>query len=191
VVHEDVIAVDDPRLADVQVLLATHLAHMRSQSPPENVFALDARGLLDPAVTFFSYRRRGELLAIGALKHLSDDHAEVKSMHTAEAARGAGIGRAMLLHLIDTAADRGYRLLSLETGTMPGFAAARALYSSAGFAETDAFAGYPKTPHSVFMSLALRERRRREQRRRGHRRRRGLAHLGALLEPAEERGQQQ
>jgi putative acetyltransferase len=76
-------------------------------------------------------------------------------MHTAEAARGAGIGRAMLIHLIDVAADRGYRLLSLETGTMPGFAPARALYTSAGFTPCAAFADYPHTPHSVFMSLAL------------------------------------
>lgn len=155
-VHEDVIAVEDPRTADVQDLLARHLAHMRSQSPPQSVFALGVSGLLDPAVTLYSCRRGGELLAIGALKQLSDDEAEVKSMHTADAARGAGIGRAMLTHLIGVAADRGYRLLSLETGTMSGFAPARALYASAGFTQCGAFADYPETPHSVFMSLALR-----------------------------------
>ena len=128
---------------------------MHAQSPPENVFALDVSGLIDAAVTLYSYRRDGELLAIGALKHLGDQHAELKSMHTAQAARGAGIGRAMLTHLLGVARERGYRLLSLETGTMAGFQAARALYASAGFTACGAFADYPATPHSVFMSLAL------------------------------------
>lgn len=128
---------------------------MKSQSPPENVFALDVSGLLDPAVTLYSYRRDGELLAIGALKHLADRHGELKSMHTAAAARGAGIGRAVLMHLIGVARERGYVLLSLETGSMAGFIPARALYASAGFTECGAFADYQPSPHSTFMSLSL------------------------------------
>ncbi len=149
------IRVDDPRAPDVRALLARHLAHMRSQSPPENVFALDVGGLLEQAVTLYSYRRDGELLAIGALKDLGDRHGELKSMHTAAGARGSGIGRAMLTHLIGVARDRGYRLLSLETGSMAGFEPARTLYVRAGFAECAPFADYPATPHSVFMSLSL------------------------------------
>ena len=66
----------------------------------QDVHALDVAGLLDPAITFYSFRLNGELLAVGALKRLDRDHAELKSMHTAEAARGRGIGRAMLDHLI-------------------------------------------------------------------------------------------
>jgi putative acetyltransferase len=67
-----VIAPDDPLSADVRELVSRHLHFARAQSPPENVFALDADGLLDPAVTFYGCRRGGELLALGALKHLSD-----------------------------------------------------------------------------------------------------------------------
>ena len=152
---EDVIAVDDPRAADIRDLLSRHLTFAASQSPPENVFALDVSGLLDPAVTLYSYRRAGQLLAIGALKHLSARHGELKSMHTAAAARGAGVGRAVLRHLIGVARDRGYRLLSLETGSMAGFAPARALYASAGFTECGAFADYEPSLDSTFMSLAL------------------------------------
>ncbi len=128
---------------------------MASHSPPENVFALDVSGLLDPAVTLYGYRRDGDLLAIGALKFLGSRHGELKSMHTAAEARGAGIGRAMLNHLIGVARDRGYQRLSLETGSMAGFAPARALYASAGFTECGAFAGYEPSPHSMFMSLSL------------------------------------
>ena len=150
-----VIAIDDPLAADVRELVARHLHFARSQSPPENVFALDADGLLDPAVTFYSCRRSGELLAIGALKHLGDHQGELKSMHTATAARRLGLGRAMLGHLIGVARDRGYQLLSLETGSMDGFAPARALYASAGFSECAAFASYQPSPHRTFMSRPL------------------------------------
>lgn len=153
--HQDDVAVDDPRAADIRELLARHLAYMRSQSPPENVFALDVSGLLDPAVTLYSYRRNGELLAIGALKYLGDRSGEVKSMHTVAAARGAGVGRAMLTHLIGVARAREYQLLSLETGSMVGFEPARRLYASAGFTECEAFADYQPSPHSTFMSLPL------------------------------------
>jgi putative acetyltransferase len=149
------IAIDDPRAADVTALLGLHLAHMRSQSPPANVFALDVTGLLDPAVTLYSFRQSGELLAIGALKDLGHRHGEIKSMHTAATARRGGIGRAMLTHLIAAARQRGYRLLSLETGSMAGFQAARALYASAGFTECSAFADYPPSPYSTFMELPL------------------------------------
>jgi putative acetyltransferase len=154
-VHGDEIKTDDPRAADVRALLGLHLAHMKSQSPPENVFALTVTGLLDTAVTLYSYRRDGQLLGIGALKDLGDRHGELKSMHTAHAARRNGVGRAMLTHLIDVARARGYRLLSLETGSMAGFAPARALYATAGFTESDAFADYAPSRYSTFMQLRL------------------------------------
>jgi putative acetyltransferase len=155
-VDEGEITIDDPRTPDVGALLTAHLTHMNSQTPPENVFALGVTGLLDPAVTLYSYRRAGELLAIGALKDLGDRCGEIKSMHTAAAARRGGIGRAMLMHLIGVARHRGYRLLSLETGSMAGFQPARALYASAGFGECDAFAEYAPSPYSTFMELPLR-----------------------------------
>jgi putative acetyltransferase len=154
-VADHVIAVDDPLAADVSELVSRHLHFASSLSPPENVFALDASGLVDRSVTFYSCRRGGELLAIGALKHLSDHHGEVKSMHTASASRRLGLGRAMLGHLIGVARERSYQLLSLETGSMDGFAPARALYASAGFTVCGAFASYQPSPYSVFMSLPL------------------------------------
>jgi len=113
------IATEDPRAADVQELLRRHLALSAASTPAEHAHALDLTGLLDPDVTLFGLRADGELLAIGALKQIDADHAELKSMHTAARARRRGIGRAMLEHLIAAARKRGYKQLSLETAT-PG-----------------------------------------------------------------------
>jgi putative acetyltransferase len=146
---------DDPRADDVRELLHRHLTFARDVTPPEDVHALDLDGLLDPAISFYSCREDGRLLAIGALKRLDDEHAEIKSMHTAEAARGRGVGREMLTHLLDVARERGYRRVSLETGGMDAFAPARSLYASAGFVVTGPFGDYPDSPNSVYMTLAL------------------------------------
>lgn len=76
-------------------------------------------------------------------------------MHTASEARGQGIGRAMLVHLIAEARARGYRRLSLETGTMAAFAAARGLNASAGFVPCEPFGSYFHSPNSACMTLSL------------------------------------
>jgi putative acetyltransferase len=107
-------------------------------------------------VTFFSYRTGGgELLGVGALKRLDAEHAEIKSMHTAAASRGRGVGRAMVDHLIAVARERGFRRVSLETGSGPAFAPARGLYASARFTPCEPFADYGTSPNSAYMTLAL------------------------------------
>jgi putative acetyltransferase len=147
----------DPTADDVRDLIARHLRFTAAASPPEFAFALDHAGLVEPGVTLFALRQDGdgELLAVGALKHLDDTHAELKSMHTAQEARGRGLGRRMLHHLIATAAGRGYRRLSLETGTTDEFLAARRLYEAAGFTTCPPFADYRASEWNTFMTLGL------------------------------------
>jgi putative acetyltransferase len=154
-VHEVEIAIADPRTDDVRQLVERHLEFGRSHSPPEDVHALAVDGLLDPAVTLFSFRSRGELLALGALKRLDDQHAELKTMHTVERARGQGVGRAMLDHLLAVAQERGFCRVSLETGSMKAFAPARSLYASAGFSPCEPFADYRRSPNSTYMTTTL------------------------------------
>ena len=149
------ISLDDPGAPDVRQLLATHLTFARAPTPPEDAHALDVDGLRNPAVTFFSFRRDGVLLAVGALQRLDSDHAEVKSMHTVEAARHQGIGRRMLEHLIAVAREAGYKRISLETGSMAAFAPARALYANAGFELCGPFGAYRASPNSTYMTLRL------------------------------------
>lgn len=149
------ISIDDPTSPEVVALLERHLAFAREHSPPEDVHALDVAALKDPAISFYSVRADGTLLGVGALKVLSDDHAELKSMHTAAEARGRGVGRAMVEHLLGVARSRGITRVSLETGTMPAFAAARSLYASFGFEPCPPFGEYFESPNSVCMTLVL------------------------------------
>ena len=153
--HQFLVTPDDPTAPDVRALLDRHLAFARTHSPPEDVHALEVEGLAAGDVSFFSVREDGVLLGIGALRHLDAEHAEIKSMHTAEAARGRGVGRAMLRHLLQLARTLGYRRVSLETGTMAPFAPARALYTSAGFTVCPPFGEYWASPNSVCMTLLL------------------------------------
>jgi putative acetyltransferase len=146
---------DDPRASDVRQLLDRHLAFMNETSPPEDVHALDVDGLLDPAVLFFSCRHNGVLLGVGALKRLDDHHAELKSMHTAQAVRGQGIALAMLDHLVAVARHAGFGRLSLETGSMAAFSPARSLYAKRGFVPCQPFGEYSESPNSTFMTLVL------------------------------------
>ena len=152
---EPLITTADPRRDDARPLLEQHPAFANLHSPRQDVHALDVQGLLDPAVTFFSARADGALLAIGALKELDSAHGEVKSMHTVAAARGRGLASAVLAHVVTVARGRGYARLSLETGTMDAFGPARAMYVGAGFEPCGPFADYLLSPNSTFFTLAL------------------------------------
>lgn len=76
-------------------------------------------------------------------------------MHTREAVRGEGIGRSMLAHLLSVAAARGYRKVSLETGTMNAFTPAPALYTKVGFRDCEPFGKYTSNPYSTCMTIDL------------------------------------
>jgi putative acetyltransferase len=150
-----VIGPDDPRADDVRSLVEQHLAFAHSQTVLEHAHALDLDGLLDSRLTFFSARRDGELLAIGALVELNQREGEIKSMHTRAGLRGQGLGRRMLDHLLAVARERGYERVNLETGTMASFEPARKLYDTAGFRPCAPYAGYPPSSDNTFMTLDL------------------------------------
>ncbi len=152
---ELVVAVDDPRRDDVQAVLEKHLTFSRMVTPAQGVHVLPLEGLLDPDVTFFSARFDGELVGIGALKQLDPTHAELKSMHTVEAARRRGVGRTLVEHLLSVAAHRNYRRVSLETGSFDAFAPARSLYTRLGFTPCPPFGEYVGSPTSACMTIEL------------------------------------
>ena len=146
---------DDLSGSEIQALLVEHLRSMLSISPPESVHALDLTGLRQPEITFWTAWSVGELLGCGALKELDSWHGEIKSMRTATTHLRKGVARALLEHILNEAANRSYKRLSLETGAQGAFEPARRLYESFGFHPCPPFAGYRNDPNSVFMTKHL------------------------------------
>ncbi len=146
---------DDLSAPEVQALLTAHVADMYRISPPGSVHVLDLDGLRQLDVRFYTLWIDGALAGCGALKELDPTHGELKSMRTAEAFRGRGVGKAMLTHLLAVAEAHGYTRVSLETGSQPFFAAAWALYEAAGFTDCPPFDHYVDDPNSRFMTKAL------------------------------------
>ena len=149
------IRIDDLQGAEVIALLEEHLRSMERVSPPESRHALDLAGLRRPEITFWSIWDGANLAGCGALKELDRLHAEIKSMRTAYAYQRQGVGSSVLRHIIDEATRRGYRRLSLETGSMAYFEPARRLYAAFGFTRCGPFDSYVEDPNSVFMTRVL------------------------------------
>jgi len=149
------IKVDDLTGTEIIALVSEHLQSMFEQSPAESVHALDLNGLRAPDITLWSAWEQGEILGCGALKDLGNHHGELKSMRTSTKHLRKGVASKLLAHIIEEARQRGYRRLSLETGSMKGFAAARKLYERFGFEYCSPFADYLEDPHSVFMTKEI------------------------------------
>ncbi len=149
------IIVDDLKGLEIQSLLQEHLDSMKLYSPPESIHALDLEALRKPEITFWTVWENGELLGCGALKELDAQHGEIKSMRTSARHRRQGVAKTLLTHILEEARRRGYRRLSLETGSHEAFAPARSLYATLGFTYCAPFADYVLDPHSLYMTMEL------------------------------------
>ncbi len=150
-----VIAEEHPLTPDLALLFDRHTADMHAETPPESIYMMDKGALAAPGIRFFVLREDGAALAMGAIKRIDAGEAEIKSMHVLAEARGRGLSKRMLEHLIAAAQDAGFTRLSLETGIQSTFVAARALYARAGFVESGPFGDYSLDPNSVYMTKAL------------------------------------
>ena len=149
------IRLDDLTGGEVIALLNEHLADMYATSPAESVHALDVDALKASNIHFFSAWQQDKLAGCVAIKTLDNQMAELKSMRTARAFRGQGVGQALLQFIIDLAKAQGFTSISLETGTQDYFAPARSLYRKFGFTDCGPFGQYKLDPNSHFMTLNL------------------------------------
>ncbi len=150
------IVADDLTGSEIAALLQRHLDGMHEQSPPDSVHALDLAALRAPDISFWSAWEADALAGCGALRRLDAIHGEIKSMRTADAFLGRGVGTAILRHILTEAKASALSRLSLETGPAAGFAAAHRLCERHGFVECGAFASYrADDPFSRFMTLTL------------------------------------
>jgi putative acetyltransferase len=149
------IKIDDLSGGEVISLLEEHLADMYATSPPESVHALDVESLKSPEITFFSGWLNGHLQGCLAIKKLTSEHVELKSMRTSTAARKSGVATKLLTHALNFAIEQGYQKVSLETGSQAFFQPARQLYKKFGFSDCEPFSNYKLDPNSCFMSIEL------------------------------------
>jgi putative acetyltransferase len=140
---------------DIIRLLQAHHDDMLNHSPVESVHALDVSKLAESDITFFSLWDSNYLAGIGALKALDATHGEIKSMRTSSQYLRQGIAAKLLTHIIDQAKKRGYKKLSLETGTAHAFLPAQNLYTQFGFKACAPFSDYTLDPYSLFMRKVL------------------------------------
>ena len=141
--------------AGVRQLIERHQALMQSTSPEESCHVMEPNALAEAGAVLVVAELDGQILGVGAFKDLGAAHFELKSMHTAQAARGKGVGRGILQELMQRAKADGAMRLSLETGSQSEFSAARTLYSAHGFELCAPFGDYAEDPLSVFMTRTL------------------------------------
>jgi putative acetyltransferase len=80
----------------------------------------------------------------------------VKRMFTRPEARSGGLAGKIVAEIERLARQDGINRLALETGSVPGFAAAWSVYERAGFTRCGAFLDYPvETEHNIYYEKLL------------------------------------
>ena len=136
-------------------LLEHHVREAFANSPPGLAFVLDISKLQTPDIDFLTIWQGESLVGMGALKHLSDEQCEVKSMRTHPDHLRKGVARFVLETLISKARERGYSLVSLETGTTQEYEPANALYRRFGFELGGVFGDYVVSDFNIYYHLDL------------------------------------
>ena len=98
-------------------------------------------------------RSGGEALGCVGMRPIGEPAiCEMKRLFVSPAARGLGVGKALVADIIHAAQQAGHGEMRLDT--LPTMTAATALYREAGFVEIDAYYDTP-IAGTVFMSRKL------------------------------------
>lgn len=150
-----VVGVESPLGDEMRTLVGELNAILLTLSPPEHCHHLTVEQMAGDDTTVFVVRdeQDGAALGCGALRRHPGGVGEVKRMYTREAARGLGIGGAVLSRIERLAREEGLRELVLETGDRHH--AAWRVYERGGFSRCPPVLDYPDTPFSVFYRKQL------------------------------------
>ncbi len=146
------IGAGSPLVAECQALLEQSDAHANALYPPTSNHLVDAQTLAAEQVRFFVARADAVAVGCGGYRH-KGGYAEIKRMYVSAAARGLGVGRALLTAVENAARAEGIVVMRLETGTLNH--EALGLYRRAGYREIGPFGDYAPDPVSVFMEKSL------------------------------------
>ncbi len=149
------IAVETPLQDDVRALVAALNDWALTQTPREFCHHMTVEQMAEADTTLFVARRNGQAIGMGALRRHHDGVGEVKRMYTRAEARGLGVGKTIVAEIIKLARAEGCRRLVLETGSVPGFAAAWRIYEGHGFERCGAVLDYADSDHNIFYAKDL------------------------------------
>lgn len=138
-----------------QALIAELNAELSKQYPEPGAthFRLDPDEVAAGNGAFLVALRDDEPLGCGAVRRIEEHSGELKRMYVRPAARGLGIGRALLVALEAEARALGLTRLLLETG--PRQLEALGLYRQAGFSDIPGYGEYIASPLSICMAKEL------------------------------------
>ena len=139
----------------VNELLKKHFVELRANSPKESVHVLDISGLKDPSIKFWSLWKNDQLMGCGALKFLSKDHGEFKSIRVHDNFRKKGYGIEIINHLIGEAKKLKIIRLSIETGAGKFFEPARKLFYKCNFEPCEPFDQYKIDKNSIYLTKLI------------------------------------
>ena len=140
---------------DVNKLLIKHFKELRSVSPKGSTHVLDIDGLRKPSIKFWSLWQQDKLVGCGAIKLLSNDHGEFKSIRIVDEFKRKGLGKKIIGHLIEKAKLNNLKKISVETGAGEFFKPARILFKKTGFKECKPFAHYKEDINSVYFDIEI------------------------------------
>ena len=143
---------DHPEVND---LLTKHFIELRAASPEGSAHVLDIPGLKVPSIKFWSLWKNSKLFGCGALKFLSKEHGEFKSIRVHENFKNQGNGIKIIQHLISEAKKLQIKRISIETGAGRFFEPARKLFKKCNFETCDPFAHYKKDINSLYYSKLI------------------------------------
>jgi len=143
---------DNPEVND---LLTKHFIELRAASPEGSAHVLDIPGLKKPSIKFWSFWENGKLMGCGALKFLSTNHGEFKSIRVHDDFRNKGNGIKVIAHLIGEAKKLNIDRISLETGAGKFFEPARKLFKKCNFELCGPFAHYKEDVNSLYLTKLI------------------------------------
>jgi ribosomal protein S18 acetylase RimI-like enzyme len=133
---------DDP-IADE--LLGEYFTSRELGMPGYRTFRPDPALFIPPAGAFLVAELDGAAIGCGGIRMLTPDRGEVKHLWVRPAARGTGVGRALLADLERRAAAFGATEVVLDTNER--LEAAQALYRSTGYREVEPYNDNPNATH--------------------------------------------
>ena len=140
---------------EVNELLTKHFIELRSASPEGSAHVLDINGLRVPSIKFWSLWEKDKLMGCGALKFLSNEHGEFKSIRVHDHFRNKGNGVKVIKHLIEEAKNLKIKRISIETGAGKFFEPARKLFDKCNFETCEPFAHYKKDVNSLYLTKLI------------------------------------